>query len=488
MKKTFWILLRIMFAQQVLSQNLMVGDGFGGRLWYKPYNYTTGSYSAYTICGEEKQLYAWGNNSIGQLGNGNYIHSTNAVQVLGMSNVKYYSTGYIMGAIKEDNSGWTWGNPMGPINNAYNPTKVIDDVYFVDGGMTSLAFVKLDGTVWSVGLNQYGEFGDGIQYEPFSHIPKQMNNIQNAVRTAQGEYTTAVLLKNGEVWVSGRNTFGGLGATCPDVTIAQKVDGLPFIVDIKSNSSSTIALDQEGNVWQWGNGYFSPSKLIKSKNIVAIAGCNDGSHFLALDENHNCFGWGLNSFGQLGISNTMYSTQIPQYICSDVNDIMCGEYYSYIIKTDGSLWASGSSAAGAGTSSIWLNLSNITRCEFTKLDLTIPELNLCNTKNEEVDTVAIIDTVTTVLPDSSNLVFPNAFTPNGDGLNDYFGPIIKDISKIEFYELTIYNRLGNRVFHSTNPTNRWKDSNADIGTYYYYCSYKVNKLPLYAKGDVSLIR
>jgi hypothetical protein len=47
-----------MFAQQVLSQNLMVGDGFGGRLWYKPYNYTTGSYSAYTICGEEKQLYS----------------------------------------------------------------------------------------------------------------------------------------------------------------------------------------------------------------------------------------------------------------------------------------------------------------------------------------------------------------------------------------------------------------------------------------------
>ena len=332
-------------------------------------------------------------------------------------------------------------------------------------------------------MNQFGEFGDGFQSEAFSHTPKQMTNINNAVRTAQGEYTTAVLLKNGEVWVSGRNTFGGLGSVCPDVTIPQKVNGLPFIVDIKSNSESTIALDQNGNVWQWGNGYFAPYKVVKTNNIVAISGCNDGYHFLALDENHNCFGWGMNTFGQLGTSNNMTSTQTPIFISSDVDDIMCGEWYSYIIKTDGTLWASGNSiGAIVSMSSIWLNLSNETRCEFTKLDVTLPELNLCAPKKEE------IEVPTVVIADSNYLVFPNAFTPNDDGLNDYFGPITKDISKIENFDLTIYNRLGNIVFHSRTPHDRWKDSNADVGTYFYYCAYKMNKVSLYSKGDVSLIR
>lgn len=483
MRKIFGMIWGIMLAHQVLSQNSMVGDGFGGRLWYKPYNYTAGSYSAYTICGAERQLYGWGNNVIGQLGNGTFDNSTNAVQVLNMSHVTYYSTGYVMGAIKEDHSGWIWGNPMGPTIDGCIPKKVIDDVYFVDAGMTSVAFVKLDGTVWSVGMNQFGEFGDGFQSEAFSHTPKQMTNINNAVRTAQGEYTTAVLLKNGEVWVSGRNTFGGLGSVCPDVTIPQKVNGLPFIVDIKSNSESTIALDQNGNVWQWGNGYFAPYKVVKTNNIVAISGCNDGYHFLALDENHNCFGWGMNTFGQLGTSNNMTSTQTPIFISSDVDDIMCGEWYSYIIKTDGTLWASGNSiGAIVSMSSIWLNLSNETRCEFTKLDVTLPELNLCAPKKEE------IEVPTVVIADSNYLVFPNAFTPNDDGLNDYFGPITKDISKIENFDLTIYNRLGNIVFHSRTPHDRWKDSNADVGTYFYYCAYKMNKVSLYSKGDVSLIR
>jgi hypothetical protein len=53
----------------------MVGDGFGGRLWYNPTNYTVGSYSAYSLCYDicgtgETQLYGWGANGYNQLGLG----------------------------------------------------------------------------------------------------------------------------------------------------------------------------------------------------------------------------------------------------------------------------------------------------------------------------------------------------------------------------------------------------------------------------------
>ena len=47
---------------------------------------------------------------------------------------------------------------------------------------------------------------------------------------------------------------------------------------------------------------------------------------------------------------------------------------------------------------------------------------------------------------------PNAFTPNGDTKNDVFE--VK-ASYIEDYEIMIYNRFGNIVFHSKNITNSW---------------------------------
>lgn len=47
---------------------------------------------------------------------------------------------------------------------------------------------------------------------------------------------------------------------------------------------------------------------------------------------------------------------------------------------------------------------------------------------------------------------PTAFTPNGDGLNDVFKPIVTGARK---YELNIYNRWGQNVFHTTDPNTGW---------------------------------
>jgi gliding motility-associated-like protein len=47
---------------------------------------------------------------------------------------------------------------------------------------------------------------------------------------------------------------------------------------------------------------------------------------------------------------------------------------------------------------------------------------------------------------------PNSFTPNGDGLNDVFRVVGRGFSE---YELTIFNRWGAIVFHSTDPDEVW---------------------------------
>ncbi len=231
----------------------MIGDGFGGRLWYRPYNYSVGSYSGYTVCGDSFQLYCWGQNQYGQLGNGNSIASRTPVKAVGMTNVKFYTCGYIMSVIKCDSTGWIWGrgNP-----NLYNPVSVVNNAKFADAGSHAVSFVKYDGSVWSVGLNSHGEFGNGTTSTTYSSIPQKMNITDSAVRVAIGFNTITILLSDKTVKTCGNNSFGGLGNSSPKTTTVVspvRVDSLKGIIDIKANDYTIIALDSVGDVYQWGN-------------------------------------------------------------------------------------------------------------------------------------------------------------------------------------------------------------------------------------------
>jgi gliding motility-associated-like protein len=78
----------------------------------------------------------------------------------------------------------------------------------------------------------------------------------------------------------------------------------------------------------------------------------------------------------------------------------------------------------------------------------------------------------------SILYIPNAFTPNNDGINDEFKPIISDVSPIE---LRIYNRWGKELFKTNDPNKGW-DGNYDGkkamgGTYVYKLKYELLDQP-----------
>lgn len=90
-----------------------------------------------------------------------------------------------------------------------------------------------------------------------------------------------------------------------------------------------------------------------------------------------------------------------------------------------------------------------------------------------------------------NLFIPNAFSPNGDGLNDVFK--VYNITFERFMLMQVYNRLGTLVFESQNPDKGWngdyegKPAAQDV---YFYVIKMVmpDGTPLNYKGDVSLIR
>ena len=85
---------------------------------------------------------------------------------------------------------------------------------------------------------------------------------------------------------------------------------------------------------------------------------------------------------------------------------------------------------------------------------------------------------------------PSAFTPNADGLNDCFG--VRKWGAISYLDFSIYNRWGNRVFHTGNPNECWygiyNGVSQPSGTYVYQIRATTLCGDVYRKGTIVLIR
>lgn len=88
------------------------------------------------------------------------------------------------------------------------------------------------------------------------------------------------------------------------------------------------------------------------------------------------------------------------------------------------------------------------------------------------------------------LVFPSAFTPNGDGKNDSFRPFIR--GSFDHYRLIICNRWGQNVFSTNDPTKYWDgilESKEQTGVFVWLCSYQFKgEQAKTQKGTFVLIR
>lgn len=96
--------------------------------------------------------------------------------------------------------------------------------------------------------------------------------------------------------------------------------------------------------------------------------------------------------------------------------------------------------------------------------------------------------VTTVQCD---LWLPNSFTPNGDGKNDIFR-LVGNLGMVTDLYFAIYNRFGERVFHTDDPYKGWdgiyRNEAQDLNTFGYMVKCKVGSRKIEMKGFLHLIR
>lgn len=226
-------------------------------------------------------VYAWGNNTFGQLGDGTTVLRSTPIKVANLSNITAIAAGANHAiALKADGSVWAWGNnTYGQLgdNTTLSKQKPIQITTLT--GITAIAAgndfclaLKNDGTVWAWGRNNIGQLGNGTttnQLKPFQ-IPNFVNII---TAIAAGSYHVLALDNNGKVYTWGDNTYGQLGMN----------DTTPRYTPTEITALTTLITD-------------APNTTVT--NIYAGYGQS-----YALYSTHKLADWGLAKAGQLGNEN-----------------------------------------------------------------------------------------------------------------------------------------------------------------------------------------
>jgi len=212
------------------------------------------------------QLWAWGINSTGQVGNGSNATVYTPVKVL--DDVATIGAGYTHSlAVKTDGTLWTWGNNasgqlgLGDTSNRNTPTQVesIGVVSQVSGGVSSSYAIRHNGRVFSWGANAQGELGHGDTTQRTA--PAQIAGLGSGtsggpVRQVVGAaYGAAALMGDGTVRAWGVNNVGQLGGATsdPNSMTPVQIPGVDHQVAIAGGFGTWATADQAGKITVWGS-------------------------------------------------------------------------------------------------------------------------------------------------------------------------------------------------------------------------------------------
>jgi len=169
----------------------------------------------------ERSLYTWGNNGYGQLGDGTTTSRRSPGTVAGPKAdwIAVSSGRVVTAAIKIDGTLWTWGgNNVGQLGDGTTTSRSSPGTVAGGGstwcsassGHCHTAAVKSDGTLWTWGYNSWGMLGDGTTTSRRSPGTTAGGGTTWCAVSAGRCYTAAVKT-DGTLWTWGINGYGQLG-------------------------------------------------------------------------------------------------------------------------------------------------------------------------------------------------------------------------------------------------------------------------------------
>ena len=307
------------------------------------YNPSTGG--GYHSCAIDatNQLWCWGNNALGQLGNGtntisNYAQLVKKNATTTLTNVTEVDVGLEHTCAIASGFVYCWGASWfgetgqpgnGPPNYDLDPIVVNDSsgqpftgASNISVGQRTSCVIK-SGNVWCWGVNREGELGNGSSVGS-STIPVRVIKSDNTALTdvnllSVGMFHICAKTTANTVWCWGMNNAGQLGngnlTNQYRAVQVLKSGSVPLtaVLDISSGDEHTCARLSTG-VWCWGNnvngqlgdGTTKQSsipvqvKLMSGAVLANVTGMSAGSAYNCAVANSKALCWGKNLSGQLG--------------------------------------------------------------------------------------------------------------------------------------------------------------------------------------------
>ncbi len=174
------------------------------------------------------------------------------VQIAGLSNVVSVTAGNCQTfALMTNGAVWMWGSG----NEVPAPVSGLSNIVAICAGDYHTLALASNGVVWAWGDNSAGQLGDG-GIENYSAAPVMVVGLTNAVGIAGGTWHSVAVDAQGRLWVWGADDWGQLGdgGSAGIASRPVQVPGISNIVSIAAGSYASVALDDDGNLWQWGAG------------------------------------------------------------------------------------------------------------------------------------------------------------------------------------------------------------------------------------------
>ncbi len=281
-------------------------------------------------------LWAWGDNSQGQLGDGTNVNKKQPTQIGTSTDWKEISAGsaFVI-ATKTNNTLWAWGNNgSGQLALPFAvavPSQVgtANNWRKISAGANHSVAIKTDGTLWAWGRNVNGQLGDG------THVgrgyPVQIGTATNWEQIDAGVLHTLATRTGFTLWAWGEAGFVG------DGTNVEKISPVQIGTDNNwtqiAADFSSAAIKGNGKLYTWGSNFYgqlgngnntdllAPTQVGTASNWVAVA--TGFGHTVALKADASSsfgiageiYAWGLNSSGQLGDGTTV-NKNVPVGILS----------------------------------------------------------------------------------------------------------------------------------------------------------------------------
>ncbi len=340
-------------------------------------------------------VWTWGLNAKGQLGNGTTTNSSSPVQVVGAGGTGYLSDIVAaMGgeqhniALKSDGTVWAWGNNThqqlgdGTTTDSSTPVQVSglsSIVKLGSRGYHSVA-VKSDGTVWTWGWDEYGALGNGVDDSNNDYpVPIEVAGVTDPIMVTAGFEFSIALMQDHTLMAWGNNAEGEIGdGTTTNRLTPIPVPGIDQVVWVSAGWTHVVAIRADGTVWTWGannwqgafdcedtydnnnlgffcgygmlgdgteNDHYTPERISGLSGAIMALGGDSSTSVLLRDG--TVWTFGSNGAGQLGvpgIDESLVPVQV-QGLCSAVY-IMTRDFHNEALCTDGTLWSWGSGTSG----------------------------------------------------------------------------------------------------------------------------------------------